>query len=82
MALVRCALLNTTWMMPRTCGNIRPEHMPCTTRATIRVTALGAAPHTAEAAVKPSMPHRNMRLRPYVSPSRPPVTSTHANASM
>ncbi len=64
MALVRCALRKTTWMMPSTCGNIRPEHMPCTTRAAMRVIALGAAPQTAEATVKPSIPHRNMRLRP------------------
>ncbi len=63
-ALVRCALLKMTWMIPSTWGNISPELMPCTTRETMRVSASGATPQTAEATVKPAIPHRNIFFRP------------------
>ena len=43
--------------------------------------ALSAAPQSAEAAVKPSMPSQNSRRRPWMSPSRPPVISMQAKAS-
>ncbi len=42
---------------------------------------MGAAPHTAEARVKPAMPMRNRRRRPKMSPNRPPVMRVTAKAN-
>jgi hypothetical protein len=67
--------------MARTWGNISPEPVPCTIRATTRVSPFGAAPQAAEAMVKMIIPMRNRRLRPKMSPSLPLVISTQANAS-
>ncbi len=51
---------------------------PCTTRQAISMPGLCATPHSADMMVNPVTPIRNSRLRPKVSPSRPPVISTSA----
>ena len=47
-------------------------------RQAISMPGLWAAPHRADMMVKPLTPIRNSRLRPNVSPSRPPVIRTRA----
>jgi hypothetical protein len=54
---------------------------PWKIREPISMAGLWARPQSAEATVKPAMPSMNMRLRPKMSPSRPPVISVTANAS-
>ncbi len=51
---------------------------PWATRQAISMPGVCAAPHSADIRVNPVMPIRNSRLRPNVSPSRPPVISTSA----
>jgi MmyB-like transcription regulator ligand binding domain len=48
----------------------------------VRIAGFTARPDRAEAAVKPATPRRNIRFRPKMSPSRPPVISPSANASV
>ncbi len=69
-------------MIARICGSMSPAVQPCSTRAPTSVSAVGASAHSAEAAVKPAVPARNIRRRPRMSPSRPPVTSVTAHASV
>jgi hypothetical protein len=47
--------------------------MPCTTRPPISISGLAAVAETTEPAAKKTMPARNARLRPNMSPSRPAV---------
>src|SRR5579872_54554 len=70
-----------TWITDSTCGYMSALNAPCTTRDTTSAVAVGAAPHAAEATVKPTMPMMKRRLRPKMSPSRAPVMSVMANAS-
>ncbi len=80
MARARSPAGKVTRMIASTCGFISAAVSPCSTRAAISTAGLVARPQSAEAAVKPAMPAMNKRLRPYRSPSRPPVTSRIANA--
>ncbi len=70
-----------TCVIARTWGSSSAPISPWTTREPTSIPGLCAKPHSAEAAVKPVTPIRNRRLRPKMSPSRPPVISTAANAS-
>jgi hypothetical protein len=54
---------------------------PWKTREPISMPGLCARPHRPDASVKPAMPSMNMRLRPKMSPSLPPVISVTAKAS-
>jgi len=54
---------------------------PCTARAAIRKSALGASPHASEAAENSTRPIMNERLRPKRSASEPAVSTTVASAS-
>jgi hypothetical protein len=69
-----------TWITDSTCGYMSALKAPCTTRDTTSTVAVGAAPHAAEAAVKPIMPTRNRRFLPKMSPSRAPVMRVMAKA--
>ena len=64
---------NSARIDPRTCGNRTAAADPCTTRAITRWVGDVARPQTRLASEKPAMPIRKQRLRPYRSPSRPPV---------
>jgi hypothetical protein len=67
-------------MMDRIWGIIVAAMAPWSTRAATSSSGLWAAAHATEATVKPATPIRNRRLRPRMSPSRPAVISTSANA--
>ncbi len=51
-------------MMPKTWGTIRPAASPCTTRAAMRVPAVGARAHRAEATANPARLPKKTRRRP------------------
>ena len=63
------------------CGTIIAANPPWTTRATSRTPMVGARQASNEPTVKPTTPMTNIRLRPTMSPSRPPVIISTANAS-
>ncbi len=73
---------NRSRVSPKPCGSITAPHAPCTIRAVISVEGDCAAAHTIEVRVKPPIPASSTRLRPYMSPSRPPVSSATAIASV
>ena len=62
-------------MIASVCGVIIAAVQPWTILATISTSGLGARPQQAEARVKPPRPSMKVRLRPQLSPSRPPVIS-------
>ena len=68
-------------MIESVAGFISAAPTPWTARAPIRKEALGARPHASEASVKIARPTVNMRRRPYMSPSFPPVIRSAANVS-
>ncbi|OKI70385.1 hypothetical protein AMK14_14580 [Streptomyces sp. TSRI0445] len=68
------------WIVASTCGSISAAAAPCATRAPTSVQASGASPQASEVIPKAAMPIRNSRLRPTMSPSRPPRTSSTAYA--
>ena len=75
-ALPRSAPRKYCWIMPMPCGLSRPEPMPCTKRATVRVVGSPAIPAATEATVNTTTPAMNMNPRPKMSPARPAATST------
>ena len=77
-ALIRSRGGKMTWMTASTWGTMIAPIAPWATRQPISMPGLVAAPHSADMIVKPATPIRNSRLRPNVSPSRPPVISTSA----
>ena len=77
-ALIRSRGGKMTWITASTCGTMIAPIAPCTTRQAMSMPGLCAAPHSADMIVKPVTPIRNSRLRPNMSPSRPPVIRTSA----
>jgi hypothetical protein len=65
-----------------TCGIITGPEAALQTRAPIKVSGLGASAQSSEALVKPPIPTSSIRRRPKRSPSRPPVSSSTASASV
>ncbi|CAM5538660.1 hypothetical protein SCANM63S_00639 [Streptomyces canarius] len=63
-----------------TCGTISAAMPPWRMREATSISGFTAKPHRAEASVKPPTPMRNSRLRPWMSPSRPPVIRPAAKA--
>jgi hypothetical protein len=61
---------------------INPAAPPCTTRSAISMTSDVDSAHAAEVSTKQVTPMMKIRLRPYRSPSLPPVISTMASASV
>src|SRR5580704_17410864 len=76
-----CLRGKTEPSMPKPCGISSAPNAPWTSRATMIEGGSQARPQASEAAVKPVMPIRKVRRRPYLSPSRPPVTSSTPRAS-
>ena len=64
---------NVTCTMLSTCGYMRAAITPWRTRERSSIKALWASPQSADASTKPPMPKMSRRLRPKMSPSRPPV---------
>jgi hypothetical protein len=79
-ARARSAAGNSVWMKERTWGTISAAMAPCRTREPTSIPPLWAVPVSTDATVKPARPARNTRLRPWLSPSRPPVISSSAKA--
>ena len=73
---------NICWTRPDTWGLISPPDSPCRTRATIRISGLGAMPDKALVTTKPATPTMNISRRPWSSPSRPASTGTRPKASV
>ncbi len=67
-------------MIDKTCGVISAAAAPCSARAPISTDDVGARPPISDAAVNVASPSPNARLRPRMSPSRAPVTTSAANA--
>ena len=73
---------NRSRISPKPCGIMIAAKRPCTTRATIRLSGDQATAHRSEAVMKPTIPMSRIRRRPNMSPSRPPVSSPTASASV
>jgi hypothetical protein len=69
-------------MRPKTCGTMTAPTAPCSARQAISACTDGAAAHATDASVNPAAPTSRTRLRPNMSPSRPPVSSMTAIASV
>jgi hypothetical protein len=63
-------------------GSTIAAPMPCTARAAISASTLGASAAAAEEAVNSERPTTNMRRRPKRSPRAAPVSSSTANDSV
>ncbi len=63
-------------------GIISAAPTPWTTRLTTSAVWSAAKPAVAEESAKMTTPVRNMRRRPKMSPSRPPVASSTAKESV
>ena len=79
--LPRSCAGKVAWTIDRTCGTIIAAMAPWRMREATSISGFAAKPQRAEARVKPPMPTRKSRLRPWMSPSRPPVTRPAAKAS-
>ena len=55
---------------------------PCSARAAISASGVGASAHSADAPTKPPIPASSTRRRPKMSPSRLPSSSVTAIASV
>ena len=64
---------NVTCTMLSTWGYISAAIPPWRTRERSSISALWASPQSAEASTNPPMPSMSRRLRPKMSPRRPPV---------
>ena len=56
--------------------------MPCSARAAIRTSTVGARPQASDASANHATPMRKIRLRPKWSPSAPPSRISDASASV
>ena len=81
-ALPRSSGGNALEMIERVPGIMNAAPMPWTARDATSQPSLGAKPIVADASANTTTPNRNIRRRPKMSPSRPPVTSSTANVSV
>ena len=81
-ALPRSSGGNALEMIERVPGIMNAAPTPCTAREATSQPSLGAKPIVADASENTTTPNRNIRRRPKMSPSRPPVTSSTANVSV
>ena len=72
---------NVVAISARPVGEAIAAPTPCSSRAMTRVLPSHATPHRIEAMVNSATPTMKVRLRPMVSPSRPPSSSSPPNAS-
>ena len=80
-AVPRCRGGNVAVMIDSVAGFISAAPTPCTTRAPISTLALLAKPQKNDDAVKMTSPAMNIRRRPSMSASFPPVRSSTPNVS-
>ena len=69
-------------MIERVAGIMNAAPTPWIARPTTSHVSVGARPMPALEIANSTTPNRNMRLRPKMSPSRPPVTSSTAKLSV
>ena len=81
-ALPRSSGGNALEMIERVPGIMNAAPTPWSARDATSQPSDGAKPIVAEASENTTTPPRNMRRRPKMSPSRPPVTSSTANVSV
>jgi hypothetical protein len=62
-------------------GDAMAEPTPCARRAITKVVSSHASPHRIDAMANSATPAMNVRLRPMVSPSRPPSSISPPNVS-
>ena len=67
-------------MRPKTWGTMTAPTPPWIARKAMSAPADGASAHAIDASVKPAAPINSIRLRPNMSPRRPPVSSMTAIA--
>ena len=75
-ARVKCEV-----MMAMPWGMSSAPNAPWQRRAEMSMAGLTDRPHATDASVNPPIPTRNRRRCPYLSPSRPPITSSTPMAS-
>ena len=80
-AFCRSAPTNASRTIPSPCGISSAAAAPWARRKPISISGLCANAHAIDAATKPSEPSTNSRLRPKMSPRRPPAIRPTANAS-
>ena len=68
-------------MIARLPGIISAPPTPCTMRAPIRTSVVGANPQASDPSKTATIPAINTRLRPSLSPSDPPTTISAASIS-
>ncbi len=68
-------------MSPRMAGHISAPPTPISARQAMSSPTSGTTPHSSEKKAKIEAPTMNMRLRPSMSASRPPVTISTPNSS-
>ena len=73
---------NRSRISPNTCGTITAPTAPWKMRKAIRAPTVGAAAAATDAIANPVTPKSSIRVRPNRSPSRPPIRSITAIASV
>ena len=73
---------NAWVMIDSVAGIMNAAPMPWTARKATSAVSVGAKPIAALEMPNTTTPNRNMRRRPKMSPSRPPVTSSTAKVSV
>ena len=81
-AVPRCSAGNAWVMIDSVAGIMNAAPTPWTARNRTSVVSVGAKPIAALEIPNTATPNRNMRRRPKMSPSRPPVTISTANVSV
>ncbi len=71
-AFGRSEATKAPWIIARLPGVSSAPPMPCSTRAMISVSGLGARPHSSDATANHVVPITKTRRRPNRSPSDPP----------
>ena len=80
MARPRSSARNEAPMIARLPGTRSAPPTPCAARATINCSMSGARPHQTEASANRATPALKIRLRPCLSPSAPPTSSSAASS--
>ncbi len=80
-AMARSRPAKTAFTVDRVDGRIIAAPTPCSTRAAMSIVPPTANPARTLATTKTTMPRRNSRRRPWMSPTRPTVSSSAAKTS-
>ena len=81
MARPRCSATNKEEIRARLPGTISAAPTPCSARAAISASAVGASPHNRDATRNPATPQANTRRIPSRSASAPPTRTNDPSVS-